>query len=66
MVVVEIASPRTAAKYLFASPPASANARIMTIVAITPDRRLTLIGVPKRAENRPRNRGAAPSRAAIA
>src|SRR5438874_8472211 len=66
MVVVEIASPSTAEKYLFESPCDSWNAATMTTVERMPERRLAAIGVPNLAENLPRMRGPAPSYAETA
>ena len=60
-----MARPSTAVKYLSALP-VSWKARTMTIVENTPDSRLTVIGVPQRAEKWPNERGAAPSKPATA
>src|SRR5580704_442075 len=49
IVVVEIVSPSTAAKYLPELAPVIWNAAIMSTVATTPDSRFIPIGVPKRA-----------------
>ena len=49
-----------------ALPPAIRAAATKTIVAITPERKLTLTGVPSFAEKRPRMRGPAPSYEATA
>ena len=43
------------------APPEILAAATKTIVEITPDRKLTLTGVPSFAEKRPRTRGPAPS-----
>src|SRR4051794_3467368 len=65
IVVVEIARPSTAVKYLFALP-VSWNASTITIVENTPERMFTTTGVPQRAEKYPNERGAAPSKPATA
>jgi hypothetical protein len=64
--VVEMTRPSTTVKYFSALPPVMAKASTMTAVAAIPEHRFTAIGVPNRAENRPRNRGPAPSSAAMA
>ncbi len=53
IVVVEIASPSTALKYFSELPDVSTEAKIITSVATTPERRLTTIGVPQRFEKTP-------------
>src|SRR2546429_10025331 len=66
IVVVEMASPSTAEKFLFESPLESMNASAITTVDSIPDSTLANIGVPNRDENRPSNLGPAPSNAATA
>ena len=50
-----------AEKYCSALPCENRNASSIVSVATAPDSRLTVSGVPKRAENRPSARGPAPS-----
>ncbi len=64
--MVEMARPRTALKYLPELPPVRLKARTIVIVETMPERMLTTIGVPKRAEKMPSTRGPAPSNAATA
>src|SRR5437763_11238698 len=66
IVVVEMASPSTAAKYFSALPPDSQNASSITIVEKTPVSTFTVTGVPNRREIRPNSRGAEPSKPAAA
>src|SRR6476660_5635020 len=66
IVVVEIVSPSTAAKYRLESAPVIWKAAIISTVATSPDSRFIATGVPNLAENRPRTRGPPPSSAATA
>src|SRR4029077_18948607 len=57
IVVVEIVSPSTAAKYRLESAPVIWKAAIISAVATSPDNRFIATGVPNPAENRPSTRG---------
>jgi hypothetical protein len=66
IVVVEIVSPSTAAKYRPESAPVIWKAAIISTVDTVPESRFIATGVPNRAENRPRPRGPPPSAEATA
>ena len=66
IVVVEMVSPSTAAKYRLESAPVIWKAAIISTVDTSPDNRFIATGVPNLAENRPSTRGPPPSSAATA
>src|SRR5690349_23870996 len=66
IVVVEIVSPSTAAKYRLESAPVIWKAAIIRTVDTSPDNRFIATGVPNLAENRPSTRGSPPSTEATA
>ena len=61
IVVVEIARPSAATKYLPESPLVNVKAATKNTVEITPEARFTAIGVPQRPEKVPSQRGPQPS-----